>query len=70
MCVELLTVGAFNGIGKTYVPPIICTLFSLLRIPFALLLSSTVLGLDGIWWSISVSSIFKGNICDLVYNFA
>ena len=62
MCVELLTVGAFNGIGKTYVPPIICTLFSLLRIPFALLLSSTVLGLDGIWWSISVSSIFKGSI--------
>lgn len=63
MCMELLTVGAFNGVGKTHVPPFISTTFSLLRIPFAIILSSaSLLGLDGIWWSISVSSIFKGTI--------
>ncbi|MGL5416206.1 MAG: MATE family efflux transporter [Clostridium sp.] len=63
MCMELLTVGAFNGIGKTHVPPFISTTFSLLRIPCALILSSSsLLGLDGIWWSISISSVFKGVI--------
>ena len=30
------------------------------RIPLAVFLSATVLGLDGVWWSISISSIAKG----------
>ena len=59
MCIELLTVGAFNGIGKTYAPPIISIIFTLGRIPLALLLSE-YLGLSGVWWSISISSILKG----------
>ena len=62
MCLEILTVGAFNGIGKTYIPPIISVTLSLLRIPVALLLSSTFLGLNGVWLSISVSSVLKGII--------
>ncbi|OHW62104.1 multidrug resistance protein NorM [Andreesenia angusta] len=61
MCMELLTVGAFNGLGKTYVAPIISITFTALRIPIALLLSSEDLfKLNGIWMSISVSSIVKG----------
>lgn len=59
MCIELLTVGAFNGIGKTYAPPIISIIFTLGRIPLALLLSE-YLGLSGVWWSISIFSILKG----------
>lgn len=61
MCMELLTVGAFNGIGKTYVAPLISVTFTALRIPIALVLSSdNLFKLNGIWMSISVSSIIKG----------
>ncbi|MGL4452811.1 MAG: MATE family efflux transporter [Sarcina sp.] len=65
MCLEILTGGAFNGIGKTYIPPIIGVSLSGLRIPIALLLSSTALGLNGVWFSISVTSVFKGTILSI-----
>ena len=39
------------------------SVFNALRIPMALALGAeTVLGLNGIWWSISISSILKGII--------
>ncbi|WP_411553725.1 MATE family efflux transporter [Paenibacillus lautus] len=61
MCMELMTVGAFNGIGKTHIPPIFSILFTALRIPLALLLSEPF-GLNGVWMSIALSSVFKGII--------
>lgn len=61
MCVELITVGVFNGIGKTYVPPIISILFTALRIPLAIILTKFI-GINGVWISISISSILKGLI--------
>ena len=30
------------------------------RIPVALVLSATVLGLDGIWWALTITSVTKG----------
>lgn len=60
MCIELTTAGAFNGLGKTLPPSMVGIFFNLLRIPAALYLSSTFLGLNGIWFAISISSIFKG----------
>lgn len=62
MCIELTTAGAFAGLGKTVPPSIVSIIFTAGRIPFAFLLSKTALGLDGVWWSVSVSSIFKGVI--------
>lgn len=59
MCFEMLSVGAFNGIGKTYIPPLVSIIFSSLRIPLAIFLKP-YLGLSGIWWSISISSMVKG----------
>lgn len=59
MCMEIMTVGAFNGIGKTYVPPIFNISLTALRIPMALVLSK-IFGLNGVWFAISLSSIFKG----------
>ena len=59
MCFEMLSVGAFNGLGKTYAPPIVSIFFTAMRIPLAMLLTPS-LGLSGIWWSISITSIFKG----------
>ena len=62
MTIEIGTTGAFNGVGKTLPPTIIGVLFNALRIPLALILSSTALGILGVWWSISITSIFKGVI--------
>lgn len=61
MCIEIATAGAFNGMGKTLPPSLVSIVFTGLRIPAALILSSpNILGLNGVWWSISISSILKG----------
>jgi Na+-driven multidrug efflux pump len=62
MAVEILTAGAFIGQGRTAPPAIISITFNALRIPGALLLSATSLGLKGVWWAVSITSIFKGLI--------
>lgn len=67
MSIEIGTAGAFNGLGKTLPPSISGIIFNILRIPLALILSSTVLGLDGVWWSISISSILKGIILSSLF---
>lgn len=59
---EILTAGAFIGQGKTGPPAIVGIVFNFLRIPLALILSSTPLGLDGIWWAISISTMLKGSV--------
>lgn len=61
MCMELMTVGAFNGIGKTYIPPLFSIILTALRIPMALVLSGPF-GLGGVWMSIAISSVLKGTI--------
>lgn len=61
MCIEITTAGAFNGLGKTIPPSVVGIVFNILRIPASLILSTkTSLGLNGVWWSISMSSVFKG----------
>lgn len=61
MCLEITTAGAFNGLGKTIPPSVVGVTMNALRIPGALLLSIP-LGLNGVWWSISISSMLKGVI--------
>ena len=60
MSVEITTAGAFSGYGRTIPPSVISILFTTVRIPLPVLLIRTALGLNGIWWSITISSIFKG----------
>lgn len=60
MTIEIATQGAFYGLGKTVPPSFVSILFNSLRIPSALILTATFLGLNGVWWSISISSVFKG----------
>lgn len=60
MCTELATAGAFQGLGKSFQPSIIGVSLNLLRIPLAYILCNTSLGLDGIWWAISISTVAKG----------
>ena len=62
MSMEITTAGAFSGCGHTIPPSITSIVFTAIRIPLALFLTQTALGLNGIWWSITISSIFKGII--------
>lgn len=61
MCIEIITTGAFKGLGRTFIPSFIITILTGARVPAAYILSKPeILGLDGVWWSISLSSILKG----------
>lgn len=60
MSVEITTAGAFAGLGKTLPPSVSSIVLTAARIPMAALLVKTPLGLNGIWWSITISSILKG----------
>lgn len=60
MCVELMTIGALSGLGKTRLCSMISILLTGARIPLAVLLSGTALGLNGIWWALTLSSVVKG----------
>lgn len=59
MCIEYISVGVFNGIGKTYIPPLVSILLTSSRIPLALFFSKYY-GVNGVWLSISLTSIIKG----------
>jgi putative MATE family efflux protein len=63
MIYEIITRGAFNGVGKTVPPSLTGIVFTGLRIPLALwLMSYPSLGLFGAWWAISITSLFKGTV--------
>lgn len=70
MSIEIGTNGSFNGLGNTLPPTINGIAFNALRIPIAYLLSMTALGLSGIWWAISGTSIIKGIVIYLWFKFA
>jgi Na+-driven multidrug efflux pump len=67
MCIEITTAGAFNGLGRTMPPSIVGIVFNAIRIPCAIILSSTSLGLNGIWWAISITSVLKGVVLMIWY---
>ena len=63
MCFEITVSGIFKGLGRTYIPSITIAVLTGLRIPMAIVLSKPeILGLNGIWWSITMSSIIKGTL--------
>lgn len=61
MCVELTTIGALSGLGRTRLCSVISIAFTSARIPLAVILSG-IMGLDGIWWVLTSTSIVKGII--------
>ncbi|MGI5958318.1 MAG: MATE family efflux transporter [Massiliimalia sp.] len=67
LCWEIITSGAYSGFGHTLPPSVVSITLTALRIPGAVLLSSTALGLDGIWWSISISSMIKGVVMVILF---
>ncbi|MGG7162707.1 MATE family efflux transporter [Clostridium ihumii] len=68
MCIEITTSGAFNGLGRTTLPAIISIVLTGLRVPFSAILSKpSILGLNGVWWTITISSILKGIILLILF---
>ncbi|WP_338395683.1 MATE family efflux transporter [Fulvitalea axinellae] len=61
MSVEYTSAGAFNALGKSYINATVSVIFTVARLPLAIFLSQNMgWGLNGVWWSISISSIVKG----------
>ena len=67
MCLEITSAGAFQGLGKPMLPTFAGVIGNAARIPMAIALSATALGLNGIWWSISISSIAKGVVVPVCF---
>lgn len=62
MMLEITTQGVFYGLGRTIPPAIISIVCNYARIPLAILFAHMGLGVEGIWWAISLTSIAKGVI--------
>jgi len=68
MCIEITSSGGFYGLGKTKQPSFTSFVFTGLRIPAALfVINFTTYTYDGIWWCVSISSLFKGVIVAGLY---
>jgi len=66
MIIELATAGAFNGLGKTKIPSGVGIIGNAMRIPLGYALSLS-LGFAGIWWAVSLSSVFKGVVLMTIF---
>ena len=68
MSVELMTVGALSGLGRTKLCSMISIVFTGARIPLAVALCATPLALNGIWWALTLSSMVKGVLFVIAFN--
>lgn len=68
MCIELMAIGAISGLGNTKICSIVSIIVTGLRIPLAVILSSTSLGVDGVWWALTLTSTAKGILFHLIFH--
>ena len=59
MCIEITPSGVLTGLGITMPSAIVSVFFNFIRLPLSALLIP-MMGLNGIWWSITFTSILKG----------
>ena len=69
MWVEISTQGVFYGTGRTLPPALVSIAFNVVRIPLANGLAASGLGVEGVWWAISLSSMLKGIVLFVWYKF-
>lgn len=60
MMLEITMQGMFYGIGRTVPPAFISITCNYLRIPVALLLIWSGMGIAGLWWAVSLTAVVKG----------
>ncbi|PHV72053.1 MATE family efflux transporter [Sporanaerobium hydrogeniformans] len=58
---EMVANGFFTGLGKPNIPATISIIFTALRLPMAYI-GIRYLGIEGIWWSITLSTFLKGSL--------
>ena len=66
MSYELATSGAFNGLGQTKLPAAVGLILTVARIPACYLLMP-LMGINGVWWAIAISSILKGTVLNILF---
>jgi len=59
-CLEGVTAGTFRGLGKTVPPSIVSVSINTVRMFAAFFLAQTAMGLDGIWWALTIGAILRG----------
>ena len=65
---EIVFQGIFTGTGKTIYPSLIYIPLTLARIPVAHFMAfKWHMGVEGIWWAISISTFFKGFLVTLLF---
>ncbi len=64
--IEMVSNGMFTGLGMPKIPATISIIFTVLRIPMALVLIK-YFGVNGVWLSISMSSVLKGIFSYIMY---
>lgn len=67
MCIELMAIGAISGLGNTKICSLISIIFTSMRIPLALILGRTSLGINGIWWALTLTSMAKGIVLHFLF---
>ena len=61
MGMEIVFEGTFSGAGNTFPPMVVSVPGSILRIPLAYFLAIKFnLGITGVWWAITITSVVKG----------
>ena len=63
----MMTVGALSGLGRTRLSSTISVILTGSRIPLALILTHAGMGLNGVWWALTISSIVKGIVFTLTF---
>ncbi len=66
MMVEITTQGLLYGIGRSYIPATISISGNILRIPLASVFLFYGLGIEAVWWAISLSAALKGVLSIIV----
>ena len=70
MGMEIIAAGALKGVGRTTVCSVVSFVLSAVRIPLAMyLMSYDSLGVMGVWWAMTTTSIAKGVVMVLVFQF-
>ena len=58
---------ALSGLGRTRLSSTISVILTGSRIPLALILTHAGMGLNGVWWALTISSIVKGIVFTLTF---
>lgn len=69
-CMESVSSGVLKGIGKTLPPSIISIASNVLRVGLAFMMARTSLGLNGVFWAVTITATLRGLVMYAYYLYA